>query len=374
MSRMDIMSSHSLPVDAARGAAALADHPDSSMMTSSGGAGPTSLPSHSFGSIAPLDILWEPESASHGSRSGSDGARNARSPAPVRRLRIAVGLATAGRPDVACQMLVRLGRQSRPPDAILVSVPTTADIGLEAAGMPAVTLLVGARGLTRQRNAILERLDGFDLVCFLDDDFVVGDGYLAAMEQAFLRDAGLAGATGVVLADGITGAGYSFADAERVLAAARSPEVSTSEVYSAYGCNMVFSVSAVRQEGLRFDESLPRYGWLEDVDFSRRIARFGSLGRVADALGVHLGVKGGRQSGLCFGYSQIANPIYLVRKGSYVWHRAAWLMSRNVAMNLLRSARPEPHVDRRGRLAGNAAAFADLLRRRLDPERIDSLS
>ncbi|MCE4225134.1 glycosyltransferase family 2 protein [Methylobacterium sp. C25] len=295
-------------------------------------------------------------------------------PAPVRRLRIAVGLATAGRPDVACQMLVRLGRQSRPPDAILVSVPTTADIGLEAAGMPAVTLLVGARGLTRQRNAILERLDGFDLVCFLDDDFVVGDDYLAAMEQAFLRDPGLAGATGVVLADGITGAGYSFDDAERVLAAARSPEVSTSEAYNAYGCNMVFSVGAIRRGGLRFDESLPRYGWLEDVDFSRRIARFGSLGQVEDALGVHLGVKGGRQSGLCFGYSQIANPLYLVRKGSYVWHRAAWLMSRNVAMNLLRSARPEPHVDRRGRLAGNAAAFVDLLRRRLDPERIDSLS
>jgi hypothetical protein len=84
-------------------------------------------------------------------------------------------------------------------------------------------------------------------------------------------------------------------------------------------------------------------------------------------------VKGGRQSGLRFGYSQIANPVHLIRKGSYARSRAAWLMGRNLAMNVLRALHPEAHIDRRGRLAGNFEAMRDLLRGRLAPERIELL-
>ena len=306
----------------------------------------------------------------HGERTAFDGV----AAPPARRLRLAVGLATAGRPDIARWTLTQLAAQSRTPDAAFVSVPSMADIGLDATGLPGLKLLIGARGLTRQRNAILDQLADFDLICFIDDDFVLGADYLAAMERAFLHDPDLAGATGTVLADGITGPGYSIAAAERILADAPKPGSASRPIYSAYGCNMVFRLDAIRAGLLRFDERLPRYGWLEDLDFSRRVARMGRVDRVADALGVHLGVKGGRQSGLCFGYSQIANPLYLVRKGSYAWHRAAWLVSRNVAMNVLRATKSEPHVDRRGRVAGNLAAFADLLRRRLRPERIESLS
>jgi hypothetical protein len=39
-------------------------------------------------------------------------------------------------------------------------------------------------------------------------------------------------------------------------------------------------------------------------------------------------------------------------------------------MNALRAARPEPYVDRRGRLVGNALALRDLLIGRMTPERI----
>ena len=49
---------------------------------------------------------------------------------------------------------------------------------------------------------------------------------------------------------------------------------------------------------------------------------------------------------------------------------ALGLMGRNLAMNLLRSLRPEPHIDRRGRIRGNLAALVDLARRRLRPDRI----
>lgn len=301
-------------------------------------------------------------------------ARPSSQPAAAARLRIAIGLATAGRPAVARRTLARLAMQQRLPDGIVVSVPEPADLGEgEPSGLPGLIVLTGARGLTRQRNAVLDELDGFDIVCFIDDDFVLHEGYLAALERAFSGDPELICATGNVIADGITGSGYDFAQAEAMLSGIRSGSAQPEPVYNAYGCNMAFRLSAVRAGGLRFDERLPRYGWLEDVDFSRRIAVFGRVARLPDAIGVHLGVKGGRQSGLRFGYSQIANPVHLLRKGSYAWSRAAWLMGRNIAMNLLFAWRPETHIDRRGRLAGNVTALRDLLCGRLAPERIELL-
>ncbi len=86
-----------------------------------------------------------------------------------------------------------------------------------------------------------------------------------------------------------------------------------------------------------------------------------------------MGVKSGRQSGIRLGYSQIANPVYLVRKRTLTWLRAVSQMARNVMMNLIFSLHPEPYVDRRGRLHGNLTAIGDLLLGRLNPERIMSM-
>ena len=81
-------------------------------------------------------------------------------------------------------------------------------------------------------------------------------------------------------------------------------------------------------------------------------------------------MKEGRTPGRRLGYSQVANPLYLFGKGSYSLSRAARSVGRNVAMNAARSVRPEPYIDRRGRLGGNALAVFDLLRGRLAPERV----
>jgi GT2 family glycosyltransferase len=132
-------------------------------------------------------------------------------------------------------------------------------------------------------------------------------------------------------------------------------------------------MAPVREHGLRFDENLPLYGWLEDVDFGMQLRCHGAVVRLESARGVHLGVKSGRQSGLRLGYSQIANPIYLLRKGTCPPGKAANLISRNVAGNVLRAARPEAYVDRRGRLLGNLRALGDFVTGRLHPTRITSL-
>ncbi len=83
-----------------------------------------------------------------------------------------------------------------------------------------------------------------------------------------------------------------------------------------------------------------------------------------------LGLKAGRVSGERFGYSQIVNPLYLIRKGTVPAAFALPLMGRNIAANLVRSMWPESYIDRRGRLRGNLIAIAHVLSGRIEPEYI----
>jgi GT2 family glycosyltransferase len=284
-------------------------------------------------------------------------------------VRLAVGIATIGRPALLAAVLDELGRQTRPPDRIVVCAPSADDV----AGISAdhVVVIIGPRGLTRQRNAIIDQLDDCHLLQFFDDDFVPATTYLAEIERAFTADPGVAMITGEVIADGIIGPGFDIDEARRRLATSTAAGSAALEpVENGYGCNMAVRLSAVHAAQCRFDERLPLYGWLEDVDFSRQLAREGRIAKLAAARGVHLGIKQGRQSGVRLGYSQIANPIYLSRKGTCSWSRALRQMGRNIAMNLARSFNPEPYVDRAGRFTGNLKAMRDLVSGRLDPQRI----
>jgi GT2 family glycosyltransferase len=111
----------------------------------------------------------------------------------------------------------------------------------------------------------------------------------------------------------------------------------------------------------------------EDVDFSRRLACHGRIVNVPSPLGIHLCVKSFRQSRVHLGYSQVANPIYLMRKGTCCYRKASYQMARNLLMNFARSLWPEPYIDRQGRAFGNARAILDLIVGRLNPSRILSL-
>ena len=64
------------------------------------------------------------------------------------------------------------------------------------------------------------------------------------------------------------------------------------------------------------------------------------------------------------------NPFYLWRKRTMSLRRAATQMGRNMAINTVRSLRPEPWVDRKGRLKGNFLAWRDIARGRIDPGKI----
>lgn len=288
--------------------------------------------------------------------------------------KIAVVVATLGRPHVVTATLKHLlATQSLTPDTIIVSCVSPEDAG-EAADLPAVTIVTGKSGLPAQRNAALAALPPeIDVVAFFDDDFVADANWLAVAAETFRDQPDVAAFTGHVVVDDIKGAGLGIEDAIHLLETSdRSTSWSHLEPYSPYGCNMAFRLSAARD--LKFDERLVLYGWLEDRDFGAALAkRGGKLIKCANACGVHMGVKNGRVSGDRLGYSQIVNPIYLLRKGTMTYGQVAGQIFRNVASNLSRSLRPEPFIDRRGRLKGNLRGFSDVMRGRIEPERARSI-
>ena len=287
-------------------------------------------------------------------------------------MKLSVPIPTYGRKAIAGRLLAHLSRQTRRPDLVVVAV---ADEGHAPpafdAAFPVKTVLSRA-GLTAQRNAaIAHAIDSHDILVFFDDDFLAAGNYLEGVERAFAEHPSWSAVTGHVIADGITGPGLSFDEGLEILksdAAGVHGDTGPVEEFSAYGCNMGLRSSAIGS--LRFDERLPLYGWQEDVDFTSRLRQRGAVMRLPALRGVHLGIKSGRVSGVRFGYSQIANPVYLIRKGSVPLRRGVAQISRNIAANVVKSLWPEPHVDRRGRLRGNLIAAYHLSRGRVEPEHI----
>ncbi|MDR6510122.1 glycosyltransferase involved in cell wall biosynthesis [Novosphingobium capsulatum] len=288
-------------------------------------------------------------------------------------LRIHVAIATVGRASLARQTIDLLAGQSRQPDGVIVVGAAQADLAGIADSPLTPELALAERGLCRQRNRALDLLAGrADVVIFFDDDFVAAPDYLAAVERLFLAHPDVAGITGNLVGDGVRHGGYGIAQAQAMIAAQTlllDPAIIPREAL--YGCNMALRMAHVGN--LRFDEALPLYGWQEDIDFTMRLSRHGRLVSTGLVSGVHLGVKGGRTSGRRLGYSQVANIVYLRRKGTMPGPLGRKLLWRNVLANLLRAPFPEPHVDRWGRLRGNALALADLWRGRIDPRKIESM-
>jgi glycosyltransferase involved in cell wall biosynthesis len=294
------------------------------------------------------------------------------------RLKITVGIATAGRRTILDYTLDLIARQTRLPDALIVCPAAVEDLDTESLRLLpfATAVRIGKRGLTAQRNQILSAAEASDLIVFFDDDFFPQLNYLEIVEKLFLGNADVVAVTGRPILDGANGPGVEAETALKLISADES--VAADQVfvptYGTYGCNMAFRMDPIRQHGLLFDENLPLYGWQEDIDFSRQLSGFGRIVDAKALHGVHLGAKGGRTSGVRVGYSQIANPVYLIRKGTVSVTFAGPLAWRNVMANLAKSFRPEPWIDRRGRLIGNCLALRDLLTGRISPKRILELT
>jgi hypothetical protein len=288
-------------------------------------------------------------------------------------LSIAVAIATAGRRETLTPVLGEIASQRCLPDHITICPAKAEDADRAALSrLPfAIDYATGPVGLCAQRNALMRLLADVDIILFLDDDFVMGPHYIEECVALFTRHPDIVMTTGAVIADGISGPGLELADVHAALAGDTLPaQDDLRDVHNGYGCNMAIRMAPVRAHSLWFDERLPFYGWLEDVDFSRRLAEHGRIVRSERCRGVHMGVKRGRSPGIRLGYSQVANPYYMWRKGSLSARFASIQMTRNLLANFGRLLKPEPWVDRGGRARGNLLAMGDIVRGRVDPQRI----
>lgn len=287
----------------------------------------------------------------------------------------AVIVSTRGRPDIVASLVKQLGEQTRPPEHIFIIATHADDIARLDQSQKNLTVRLGRPGSTFQRNDGLALAGSrFSYIVFFDDDFVPSRFWLERMEAILESRPDVAGLTGTVLADGTRTAGIRLDDAQSMVGLHDASPTQGGVPHERFafgsnvGCNMAYRYSAMHD--ITFDERLPLYAWHEDSDFRGQVERRGLFVRADDLWGVHLGHKQGRGSGVTLGYSQVANAVYLAKKGTVPSRFLAEIASKNVIINALRSFRPEPFVDRRGRLRGNMIALADLVRGRLAPERI----
>ena len=283
-----------------------------------------------------------------------------------------VGIASSGRDALLKHALESISRQTSRPKAVLISTPSCEATKLEGDwDNLQIIWLKAEKGSCSQRNAILDYLSGAEgMLLIMDDDFILHTEYLERVRD-IVGHSSIAIANGALVADGITGPGLSPVDAVAWLSRVSNPPpemIKVEDTPTIYGCNMAMNLDLARQ--LRFDENMPLYGWQEDVDFSARLKMLGRVVKTNLVAGIHLGVKVGRTPGRKFGYSQVVNPLYLVRKGTMTVRHATWLVTKNVLMNVVHFVRPEPYIDRRGRLRGNFIGFAHVLRGDIDPRHV----
>ena len=298
-------------------------------------------------------------------------------------------VATKGRPREVRELLDWLDEQTFQPRAVVIVAVEDDDLeDLEthrfAHDGRLRVLLTHVPGLCIQRNAGLDCLlngsatgpDEF-FVVFFDDDFRPACDWLERCRNVLMAQPEIAALTGKLLADGANHASVTPALARSYIEGKVGPVKHWAsgeyqrELTSMYGCNMAYRGCVVKR--CRFDENLPLYGWQEDQDFTSQAKAFGLTVYEPSCRGVHLGSRSGRVSGVRFGYSQIANPWYLVRKGTMSARKGTRFVLRHLAANSARTIFPSPRADYFGRLKGNLLAILDLMRGRCHPRRVADL-
>lgn len=288
-------------------------------------------------------------------------------------MRVGVVIATIGRREMIAALMDLYQAQTVLPSAMVYSATDSSDLPPPDQLPPFAETVFGPKGLCAQRNRGLKQvIDRCDVIAFLDDDYLPSQRAIEGIGDFFSQNKDVAGINGRLLFDGVKSADISVADARAVLASydseAPEPVRITGSAVGLYGCNMAFRADHIRD--LMFDENLPLYGWQEDIDFSVQAGLRGRTVRTNAFAGIHLGIKSSRLSGVRLGYSQVVNPFYLVRKGTMSAKYAAKIVFKNIIANSYKSLKPEPWIDRAGRLKGNAMGVLDVMRGRWDPKRI----
>ena len=289
---------------------------------------------------------------------------------------IAIIIATKARPRVLAETLQSLSRQTRPAAYIYASVSSLEDAPSGVVD-PGIIVLVGSPGGSAQRNTAIRHVPTeVQYIAFFDDDVEIHPSYLDHAVSFLEKNPDVVALSGIMLADGNISRDEACALLEHdttwmsgAWLRDRGPH------HVLYACNAIVRAEPMRQT--LFDENLPLYSYGEDYELSLRLKKFGRVGRLSNAVGVHLQTPAARVSGKRYGYALVANNWYFIKKG--VCHLAApWsyvrfvliVVLRRLCINLGNVLSGKLQRDPWGQIQGNLLAVVDIICGRSSPQRI----
>ncbi len=228
---------------------------------------------------------------------------------------LAIVIATKARPKILAETLDSIQRQTRPATRIYVSVTSPDDVPPGDLAPQGVTILMGSIGGSAQRNtAIRQAPSNIKYFAFFDDDMEIHPSYLRNAVAFLEQNSDVVAISGNMLADGNISreAARELVKQDNIWAGSatlrdRGPH------HILYACNAVIRAEPLRQT--LFDENLPLYSYGEDYVLSLQLKAYGRVGRLSNAVGVHLQTQASRVSGKRYGYAMVANNWYFIKKG-----------------------------------------------------------
>jgi GT2 family glycosyltransferase len=288
----------------------------------------------------------------------------------------AIIIATKKRVRILADTLESINRQSCRAAWVYVSVSSLEDAP-RAESVEGVIVVVGSPGGSAQRNTAIRKVPlDVKYIAFFDDDMELHPSYLEQAVGFLEKNPDVVAISGTMLADGNISRGAARALLESDTTWRSHPCLQDRGPHHIlYGCNAVVRSGPLRET--LFDDNLPLYSYGEDYDLSLRLKKFGRVGRLCNAVGVHLQTQSGRVSGKRYGYAMIANNWYFLQKG--VCHLAApWsyvrfvlvIVLRPLWINLRRALSGQWQQDPWGQIQGNLLAVLDIICGRSSPRRI----
>src|SRR5262249_1057564 len=153
-----------------------------------------------------------------------------------------------------------------------------------------------------QRNTAIRQVSvNVPYIAFFDDDMEIHPTYLENAVSFLEKNSDVVAISGVMLADGNISREAARALLQRDPTWRSDPSLrDRGRHHVLYACNAVVRAGPLRET--LFDENLPLYSYGEDYDLSLRLKQFGRVGRLSNAVGVHLRTQTGRISGKRYGY------------------------------------------------------------------------
>jgi hypothetical protein len=132
--------------------------------------------------------------------------------------RIAIVIASTGRPVELGRWSDHVRRQTLPPSALVYAVAKPTDLPRSSELQGAVAVVASDPGLPIQRNAGLEAvIRSNDIIAYFDDDYVPSSYCVEGIDHFFRMHPDVAAANGMLLADGINSAGIPYEEATELV-------------------------------------------------------------------------------------------------------------------------------------------------------------